>query len=307
MNDVVVPWCRAQTIEVTRSRAYKKNDQAFFEQKNGAVVRRLVGYGRFEGVETAQVMARLYAAARLYVNFFQPSFKLKEKRREGAKVIKRYHDPATPFERALAHPKVTRAVKARLREMHRTLDPVALLAEMRAAQAELGERIDGRPGKMAVRLAAPSPERDAELFARRLGKSAKASEPRGTHRRPKRSYVRRVRTPSMLDPHVATIEGWLAAEPQLTALAIVGRLSEAYPEQFCKKQHSIVQRLLRALRKKAAERLMTDMTLTDPTSGALSPGAVDGAACDGHSAPPTAPTVQQVARRSGTVLSRPPG
>ena len=57
----------------------------------------------------------------------------------------------------------------------------------------------------------------------------------------------------MLDPHVTTIEGWLAAEPQLTALAIVGRLSESYPERFCKKQHSIVQRLLKALRKKAAE------------------------------------------------------
>jgi hypothetical protein len=307
MNDVVVPWCRAQGIEVTRSRAYKKNDQAFVEQKNGAVVRRLVGYGRFEGVETAQVMARLYAAARLYVNFFQPSFKLKEKRREGAKVIKRYHDPATPFERALAHPKVTRAVKARLRDMHRTLDPVALLAEMRAAQAELGERIDRRPGKVAVRLPAPSPERDAELFARRLGKSAEASEPRGTHRRPKRNYVRRVRTPSMLDPHVATIEGWLAAEPQLTALTIIGRLSEAYPEQFCKKQHSIVQRLLRALRKKAADRLMAELAQSVPTSDALLPGAVDGAACDGHSAPPTAPTVEQVARRSGIVLSSPPG
>jgi hypothetical protein len=76
MNDVIVPWCREQKIEVTRSRAYKKNDQAFVEQKNGAVVRRLVGYGRFDGVETARVMARLYAAARLHVNFFQPSFKL---------------------------------------------------------------------------------------------------------------------------------------------------------------------------------------------------------------------------------------
>jgi hypothetical protein len=51
MNDVVVPWCRDQKIEVRQSRAYKKNDQAFVEQKNGAVVRRLVGYGRFEGVE----------------------------------------------------------------------------------------------------------------------------------------------------------------------------------------------------------------------------------------------------------------
>ena len=135
MNDVVVPWCREQKLEVTRSRAYKKNDQAFVEQKNGAVVRRLMGYGRFDGVETARVMARLYAAARLYVNFFQPSFKLKEKRREGAKVIKRYHPPSTPCERALAHPKVAAAVKTRLREQYRTLDPVALLAEIRVSVA----------------------------------------------------------------------------------------------------------------------------------------------------------------------------
>ncbi len=63
MNDVVVPWCRSQQIEVTRSRAYKKNDQAFVEQKNGAVVRRLVGYGRFEGIETARILVRLYAAS----------------------------------------------------------------------------------------------------------------------------------------------------------------------------------------------------------------------------------------------------
>jgi hypothetical protein len=120
MNDIVVPWCRAQKIEVTRSRAYKKNDQAFVEQKNGAVVRRLMGYGRFDGIETAQVMARLYAAARLHVNFFQPSFKLKEKRREGAKVMKRYHVPATPHERALAHPKVPRNCSPRSGSSRRT-------------------------------------------------------------------------------------------------------------------------------------------------------------------------------------------
>jgi hypothetical protein len=292
MNDVVVPWCRAQKIEVTRSRAYKKNDQAFVEQKNGAVVRRLVGYGRFDGAETARIMARLYAAARLYVNFFQPSFKLKEKRREGAKVIKRYHDPATPFERALAHRKVTRAVKVRLRQMHRTLDPVALLAEMRAAQAELGQRIDRRPGKIAVQLPASSPAPNAAAFAKTLGKSIEAGELRATHRRPKRRYKKRIRMPSMLDPHVATIEGWLAAEPQLTALAIVARLSERHPEQFCKRQHSIVQRLLKALRRKAAERLMAQMA---PVA-ALSPGALDGAACGGHSAPPTAPPVEQASK-----------
>ena len=103
MNEVVIPWCRGQKLEATRSRAY------LVEQKNGAVVRRLMGYGRFDGVKTARVMGSM----RRHVNFFQPSFKLKEKRREGAKVIKRYHNPSTPYERALAHPLVTEAVKKR--------------------------------------------------------------------------------------------------------------------------------------------------------------------------------------------------
>src|SRR6195256_3768489 len=225
MNDVVVPWCRDQKIEVTRSRAYKKNDQAFVEQKNGAVVRRLVGYGRFDGVETARVMVRLYAAARLYVNFFQPSFKLKEKRREGAKVIKRYHAPSTPCERALAHPKATAAVKQRLRDQYRTLDPVALLAEIRAVQEELGNRVDRRAGdarrqQRAGKSTAPQPVQlstvDAVAFAKTLGATVEAGDPRATHRRLKRPYKTRVRMPSKLDPHVATIEDWLVVEPQLT-------------------------------------------------------------------------------------------
>ena len=55
-------------------------------------MRRLVGYGRFEGIEAARVLARLYAAARLDVNFFQPSFKLKEKRRQGLKALPRAVD-----------------------------------------------------------------------------------------------------------------------------------------------------------------------------------------------------------------------
>src|SRR3954454_3822538 len=70
-----------------------------------------------------RVLERLYAASRLHTNFFQPSFKLKDKRREGAKVIKRYDAPATPYARALAHPKLSKGVKRRLRELYRTLDP----------------------------------------------------------------------------------------------------------------------------------------------------------------------------------------
>jgi len=290
MNDVVVPWCREQKLEVTRSRAYKKNDQAFVEQKNGAVVRRLMGYGRFDGAETARVMGRLYAAARLYVNFFQPSFKLKEKRREGAKVIKRYHPPATPYDRALAHPKLARAIKRRLRELYRTLDPVQLLAEIRAAQQELGERI-GKRG-LATAAANVSPT-DPLTFARSLGTTATTTEVRATHRRPKRRYKKRIRMPSKLDPHLATIENWLAVEPQITALAIVRRLAAIDPSTFNDRQHSIVQRLLRSLRQKVAGTIIASMSAQPVTAPGMRPGPVDGAACDDHSAPPTVPPGSQ--------------
>ena len=295
MNDVVVPWCREQKLEVTRSRAYKKNDQAFVEQKNGAVVRRLMGYGRFDGLETARTMGRLYAAARLYVNFFQPSFKLKEKRREGAKVIKRYHAPSTPYQRALAHPKVTAAVKKRLRDQYSSLDPVALLAEIRATQEELGNRVDRRAARGLQRACKTPAPATAAAFAKTLGRTVQLGEPRATHRRPHRPYKTRVRMPSKLDPHIATIEGWLAAQPQLTALAIVGRLSERYPEQFGTRQHSIVQRLLRALRRKAAEQLVAQEPLGDSTTAARWPGSVDGSGYV-EPDPPTAPLVEQAGK-----------
>ena len=99
--------------------------------------------------------------------------------------------------------------------------------------------------------------------------------------------------PSKLDPHVATIKDWLAAEPQLTAIAIVGRLSEKHPDQFGTKQHSIVQRLLKALRKKAAENLFAESLGT--TAVVPTPGAVDGSGYRGPD-PPTAPPIEQASK-----------
>jgi hypothetical protein len=160
MNEAVVNWCRAQGLEVTRSRAYRKNDQAWVEQKNGAIVRRLVGYGRLEGLASAKALARLYAAARLHTNLFQPSFKLKEKKRIGARVIKRYHPPVPPMGRVLVHAEVGEESKARLRQLLAQADPVLLLAEIRAAQAELGERVDRRgtePARPTVDHRRPRP------------------------------------------------------------------------------------------------------------------------------------------------------
>jgi hypothetical protein len=97
MNDTLWDYCQEYELVFTRSRAYRKNDQARVEQKNGAIVRKLIGYGRLEGLAATAALRRLYEASRLYVNFFQPSFKLKGKEREGAKVRKDYHSPETPF------------------------------------------------------------------------------------------------------------------------------------------------------------------------------------------------------------------
>jgi hypothetical protein len=112
INETLVGYCRDQKLELTRCRAYKKNDQAWIEQKNGAVVRRMVGYGRLEGMESAAVLNRLFASARLFVNFFQPSFKLLSKTRDGAKVTKKYHLPATPCERLLAREDVQTSARS---------------------------------------------------------------------------------------------------------------------------------------------------------------------------------------------------
>ena len=99
LNDTLVDFCTDRRIELTRSRAYRKNDQAWIEQKNGAVVRSFAGYDRYSGPIAGQALAHLYGAVRLYVNFFQPSFKLIEKTRNGGAVTKRYRKPATPWDR----------------------------------------------------------------------------------------------------------------------------------------------------------------------------------------------------------------
>ena len=79
INQTLIRYCADRGIEFTRSRAYRKNDQAWIEQKNGSVVRRFAGYDRYSGRIAGQTMVRLYQAVRLHVNYFHPSFKLLEK------------------------------------------------------------------------------------------------------------------------------------------------------------------------------------------------------------------------------------
>ena len=268
INDLVVGWCRTEGLEVTRSRAYRKNDQAWVEQKNGAIVRRLVGYGRFEGVLAGEALGRLYAASRLHGNLFQPSFKLREKRHEGARVIKRYHAPEPPVVRALAHAKVSDADKAWLRNMRTGADPVLLLAAMRAAQADLGKRVDER-GMGSGRGNAPAPI-DLAQFTASLKVAWSEGEQRPTHRR---RYVRVkpvVRT-SMLDAVRDQLLAWLEAQPALSAVDALERLRGLHPDRFGADHLRTVQRFMKVRRATMAREVLLGPLV--PVPGAA-PGIV---------------------------------
>ena len=137
INDTLTQYCAERGIEFTRSRPYRKNDQAWIEQKNGAVVRHCVGHDRYSGAVAGPTMAHLYGASRRYVNYFQPSFKLVGKTRHGSRVVKRYRPPATPCDRLMQHDAVSVEMKEALSEYRVQLDPVALLHAIREAQSAL--------------------------------------------------------------------------------------------------------------------------------------------------------------------------
>jgi len=126
INDILYRYCLAEQITFTRSRPYKKNDQAHVEQKNWSVVRHLIGYDRFETKEELAWLHTIYADLRLYVNFFQPVLKLIGKEQVDGKTVKRYDRAATPFRRVLASEEVTIEVKARLTALYFQLNPVTL-------------------------------------------------------------------------------------------------------------------------------------------------------------------------------------
>ena len=137
INETLVGYCEEREIEFTRSRAYRKNDQAWIEQKNGSVIRRFVGHERLSGAVAGQTMAHLYGAVRLYVNYFQPSFQLLAKSRNGGSVTRRYSKPATPCDRLLDREDVSEETKLRLRKSRSELDPVSLLHSIRESQSAL--------------------------------------------------------------------------------------------------------------------------------------------------------------------------
>jgi len=126
INDLLYRYCLNEKITFTRSRPYQKNDQAHVEQKNWSVVRHTVGYDRWETPQELALLESIYDDLRLYINFFQPSFKLIAKERIGNKTIKRYDPAKTPYQRVLDRTDISLQAKARLVNLYLQLNPAEL-------------------------------------------------------------------------------------------------------------------------------------------------------------------------------------
>ena len=249
INETLGSYCKQEGIIFTRSRPHHKNDQAWIEQKNGAVIRRMVGHERFSGIVAGQALAQLLGAVRLYVNYFQPSFKLKERIREGAKMKKLYHPPATPCDRLLSHETVAETVKATLRKQRDQLDPVELLHRIRQGQSALAALSTGEPSDGPSR-------KSLDQFLAGLPQLWRSGEARPTHRKeePKTRYWRTREDP--FRDVWTDILLWLQKEPDCTAKVMLQQLNDKYPGRFGGKLLRTLQRRIGEWRRTMARRLV---------------------------------------------------
>jgi len=137
INAHLIRYCEEHKITFTRSRPYRKNDSCFVEQKNWSVIRRAVGYARYDTDKELSILNELYVYLRLYVNFFQPVRKLIKKERIGSKVIKRYDEAKTPYRRVLASPDIEDEIKMKLKSQYAMLNPAELKRKITKLQDKL--------------------------------------------------------------------------------------------------------------------------------------------------------------------------
>lgn len=139
INHHLVRYCKLEKITFTRARPYRKNDTCYVEQKNWSVVRRFAGYARYEGQNTCNILNDLYRILHDYINFFMPSMKLREKIRNGPRILKRYQPPQTPYHRLLESTHVDKNTKNRLRQYYKRLNPAHLYRQIQRLQHRLSK------------------------------------------------------------------------------------------------------------------------------------------------------------------------
>jgi len=137
INAHMLRYCIQNKITFTRSRSYKKNDSCYVEQKNYSVVRRAVGYLRYETQQEVDILNELYIYLGKYSNFFMPIEKLLSKTRKGSKVSKKYDEAKTPYRRVLECDDIDNEKKKKLKLTYDKLNPADLKRKISSLQDRL--------------------------------------------------------------------------------------------------------------------------------------------------------------------------
>lgn len=149
INHELYRYCVKEKITFTRSRANKKNDNCYVEQKNYSIVRKTVWYYRYEGVVELELLNKIYRNLRLMTNYFIPTMKLVSKERIGGKVIRKYDKPQTPYDRVLESPYVKKEKKEELKKEREKLNPAQIRRELIKLQNRLIKEVIARKKRMA--------------------------------------------------------------------------------------------------------------------------------------------------------------
>jgi hypothetical protein len=152
INRTLVNYCQHESITLTRGRPYRKNDSCHVEQKNWSVVRRLVGYARFEQ-DALSALNAVYALAEDYVNFLQPVLKLAEKTRDGPRVRRRYGMAQTPYRRLLSLADLPATMRHQLKTRYEAIHPICLKTTLEHAQTQLSAYDTRSPSAVMQRMA----------------------------------------------------------------------------------------------------------------------------------------------------------
>jgi hypothetical protein len=150
LNELIARWAQKHRIELSRSRPYKKNDNAHIEQKNRTHVRNMIGYRRYDTRKELIIINELYALLRLYKNFFQPIMRLADKRRNGGKVHRTYNKPVTPYKRLLESAAISEEQKTLLIRTYHKLNPADLKRRINLKTMELYNAYELKINKISV-------------------------------------------------------------------------------------------------------------------------------------------------------------
>jgi hypothetical protein len=142
LNELLWRFCRHWRIRLSRSRPYRKNDNAWVEQKNWTHVRKVVGYGRYDSPAELELINQIYEVSRLFQNFFQPVIKLQCKQRMGGRIQRWYDLPQTPYERLTASGQLKKHALRQLRAVYESLNPAELHRRLMALREQLFDLAD---------------------------------------------------------------------------------------------------------------------------------------------------------------------